>query len=259
MCALASESSRCSVGFRTSLETAVNTSFVEGVALMRDEVDVSFPQNAQDSLLISRTEALDACVLAGGNDTLYGVDGPQQDIIKMNDDASALNTRLDVDTVAGMPLAGFDIGLLYLKNGWEQERNSWSLVSVESEWGQESGEYYGFNYQNERYSGVSYYFRVKHILDCAIVASDTWFGVAVSYKTGWSDGSGCPQDYGPNDRLSVPTFMLIYTHARMPGRYGDDCRHVDPFTWRDAILFPIGLLLLSRASRSRPELPFMTE
>ena len=61
MCALASESSRCSVGFRTSLETAVNTSFVEGVALMRDEVDVSFPQNAQDSLLISHTEALDAC------------------------------------------------------------------------------------------------------------------------------------------------------------------------------------------------------
>ena len=69
MCALASESSRCSVGFRTSLETAVNTSFVEGVALMRDEVDVSFPQNAQDSLLISRTEALDACVLAAGATT----------------------------------------------------------------------------------------------------------------------------------------------------------------------------------------------
>ena len=83
VCALASESSRCSVGVHTSLETAVNTSFVEGVALMRDEVDVTFAQKEQDSLLTSRTEALDACVLAGGKDTLYGVDGSQHDITKM--------------------------------------------------------------------------------------------------------------------------------------------------------------------------------
>ena len=83
--ALASESSRCSVGVHTNLETAVNTSFVEGVALMRDEVDVTFAQKEQDSLLTSRTEALDACVLAGRNDTPYGIwDGPQHDITKMN-------------------------------------------------------------------------------------------------------------------------------------------------------------------------------
>ena len=68
VCALVSESSRCLVGIIPSLETAVNASFVEGVALMHDEADEAdfVVQKEQDTLLTSRTEALDACVLAGG-------------------------------------------------------------------------------------------------------------------------------------------------------------------------------------------------
>ena len=65
VCAIASESSRCSGGTDTILETAenTNTSVAKDVVLMCYETDVRISQEEQDSVLTSRTDALDVGVL----------------------------------------------------------------------------------------------------------------------------------------------------------------------------------------------------